>query len=179
MSAIFKWFATISLALFTTIVVSLSITLAAPASFAATENGASSLSNVTEPAESGQIETISVSTEAATGTTLGTTRLQNGDTIYYRGSYHSGSRAPSSRVSGSRYSGSRTSTTFGSTGRSMFGAGFGSHMFSFGTGWFLSSMFHPFGGYYGAGLHSFSLFGILIDVLVIWIIWRIIRRIFR
>lgn len=63
------------------------------------------------------------------------------------------------------------------------GGGFSSHMFSFGAGWMLGSMFHPFGGYYGwgspLGYHHFSLLGILFDLVILWIIWRIIRFIFR
>jgi hypothetical protein len=44
-------------------------------------------------------------------------------------------------------------------------------------------MFHPFGGYWGGpfgyGYHGFSLFGILIDILILYIIFRIVRRFFR
>jgi hypothetical protein len=162
MKTILKWFTTIALALF----------MMAPVGFAAVNNGGGSLQDTTH---SLKMEQVSFTHPAAAKTS---------ETIYYRGSYHSGSRAPSSRVSGSRYSSSRTGTTYGSTGRSMFGGGLfggglGSHLFSFGTGWFIGSMFHPFGGYYGYGYHSFSLLGILFDILIIWIIWRIIRRIFR
>lgn len=99
-------------------------------------------------------------------------------TLFFRGSsYHSGSKSSSSRVSGSR-SGSSGYSSYG-MGRSGFGSGFGSHLMSFGAGWFLGGMFHPFGGYYGSIYHSFSIFHFLIDLFIIWIIWRVIRRIFR
>ena len=98
-------------------------------------------------------------------------------TIFFRGSsYHTGSRTSSSRVSGSSHYGT---SGYNSYSGSRLGSGFGSHLFSFGAGWFFGSMFHPFGGSYGYGYHSFSLIGLLFDVLIIWVIWRIIRRIFR
>jgi hypothetical protein len=61
--------------------------------------------------------------------------------------------------------------------------GFGSHLFSFGAGYMLGSFFHPFGGYYGFGgmygYHHFSIIGFLFDILILYIIWRVIRAFFR
>lgn len=91
--------------------------------------------------------------------------------MYARGTFRRTYR-PSTRSSAPSY-GSSYGSRYG------FG-GFGSHMFSFGTGLFLGSMFHPFGGYYGMGgyygYHGFSILSLLFDVLIIYIIWRIIRR---
>jgi hypothetical protein len=47
----------------------------------------------------------------------------------------------------------------------------------------LGSLLHPFGGYYGWGpyyaYHGFSIFSLLIDALLIFIAWRLIRRLLR
>jgi hypothetical protein len=103
------------------------------------------------------------------------------------GGYRSGFRSPSSRV-GSWYGSRTTRPSYGTTaphigatgGSRSFGGGFGSHLFSFGAGWLLGSMFHPFGGYYGWGApmayHGFSLFGLIFDLLILWILWRIVKR---
>lgn len=58
------------------------------------------------------------------------------------------------------------------------GSSIGSHLLSFGAGWLLGGMFHPFGGYYGYGYHHFSLLHLLIDLALLWFIWRLIRRFF-
>ncbi|GMA51242.1 hypothetical protein GCM10025857_25990 [Alicyclobacillus contaminans] len=39
-------------------------------------------------------------------------------------------------------------------------------------------MFHPFGGYYGYGYHGFSLFGFIVDLILLYIAYRIVRRLF-
>jgi hypothetical protein len=94
------------------------------------------------------------------------------------GGYHSGFRAPSSGVSRPSSSGSR----FGGTGGYGFtGSGFGSHLFSFGAGWMIGSMFHPFGGYYGmgGGYHGFSIFSLIIDIILIVLVWKFVRWILR
>ncbi|MGZ4032487.1 MAG: hypothetical protein ACXVP2_10060, partial [Tumebacillaceae bacterium] len=60
-------------------------------------------------------------------------------------------------------------------------SGLGSFFGGMAVGGLLGSMFHPFGGggYYGGGYGGgFSLFGLLFDVLVIYILYRIIRRLF-
>ncbi|CAM3948181.1 hypothetical protein [Alicyclobacillus pomorum] len=119
---------------------------------------------------------------ATTGTSQG---LATND-VYAR-SYRSGSRAPSSRVGGSysRYSGTYGTPYGGATTRTGLG-GFGSHLFSFGSGMLLGGLmghlFHPFGGYYGwgggYGYHGFSIFGLLIDLLLLYVVYRIVRRLF-
>ncbi|WAH41885.1 hypothetical protein NZD89_27415 [Alicyclobacillus fastidiosus] len=88
-----------------------------------------------------------------------------------------GGRSYSSRSYTSR---SYSSRSYGGTGTRSFGSpfgGLGSHLFSFGAGFFLGHLFNPFGfGYgYGAGL---GLFHIIFDIFIIWVIWRIIRRMF-
>ncbi|MGD8188706.1 hypothetical protein ACQCN2_01780 [Brevibacillus ginsengisoli] len=95
--------------------------------------------------------------------------------------YHSGYRSPSSNVSGSRSYGSNAPSY--STPKSS--GGFLSHAVSFGAGALLGSMFHPFGGGYGGyggyngfGTHSISIFGLLMDLLLIFIAYKIIRRLF-
>ncbi len=159
MKIVLKWFTTILLCMF----------LMGSTSYASVQNFAPAVSNTTQTHQ--QVPQIS---NASNKDFVHT----NNNILYYRSSYHSGFRAPSSRVSKSRYSGSRS--TYGSTGtRSVFGGGFGSHLFSFGAGWFLGGLFHPFGGYYGVGYHSFSIYHILFDIFIIWVIWRVIRRIFR
>jgi hypothetical protein len=119
----------------------------------------------------------------------GASRTVANETPYIRpgGSYHSGYRAPSSRVGGSRYSGQYSgqySGSYGGTSTPRYGwGGFGSHLFSFGSGLLLGSLLHPFGGYYGWGpyyaYHGFSIFSLLIDLLLIFIAWRLIRRLLR
>ncbi len=101
------------------------------------------------------------------------------DTIFYSQSYHFGSRSASSRMGKSLFGSTGYGSYSGSRSSSGFRFGIGSHLFSFGAGWFLGRMLHPFGGYYGYGYHSFSLFHILFDLFIIWVIWRVIRRIFR
>ncbi|MCL6548449.1 MAG: hypothetical protein K6T30_06035 [Alicyclobacillus sp.] len=91
----------------------------------------------------------------------------------YHSGFRSSSRIPSSWSTG-RYSGS-----YGTRTGSLFGYGTGGHLFSFGTGFLLGSLFHPFGGYYGMGYHSFSLFGLVFDLVILYIIWRIVRRFLR
>lgn len=105
---------------------------------------------------------------------------------FVRGGYRSGSRGFSGRSysSPSRSTFGSTSRGYGYGGTSLFGtrSGIGSHLFSFGAGYMLGSLFHPFGGYYGFGggygFHGFSLFGFIIDLIVLWVIWRIVRRLF-
>lgn len=118
--------------------------------------------------------------------TTGTPHEQAANDVYARG-YRSGSRAPSSRVGGyrSQYSGSYGTPYGGATTRTGFG-GFGSHLFSFGSGMLFGglfgSLFHPFGGYYGwgggYGYHGFSIFGLLIDLLLLYVAYRLVRRLF-
>ncbi|MCL6454164.1 MAG: hypothetical protein K6T78_11190 [Alicyclobacillus sp.] len=93
--------------------------------------------------------------------------------------YHSGFRSSSSRLRSAPWSTGRYSGSYGTRTGSLFGYGTGSHLFSFGTGFLLGSMFHPFGGYYGLGYHSFSLIGLVFDLVILYIIWRIVRRFFR
>ncbi|MCL6446244.1 MAG: hypothetical protein K6T83_22825 [Alicyclobacillus sp.] len=60
--------------------------------------------------------------------------------------------------------------------------GIGSHILSFGLGYLLGGMFHPFGGYYGYGggymYHPFSLIHVIIDLVLLWVIFRLVRRLF-
>lgn len=96
------------------------------------------------------------------------------------GSFHGGSgystglRSPSPSVGRSGYGSS-------GFGRSGFGGGFGSHIFSFGSGMLLGSMFHPFGGYYGmgGGYQGFSFFSLIIDIIILLVLWKIVRWVFR
>lgn len=84
-------------------------------------------------------------------------------------SYRSGYKAPSSNVSRSRsYTQNRSSSR----------GGFWSHAAAFGAGTFLGSMFHPFGGHYYGQSYGFSMFGFLIDLLILFIIIKIIKSIF-
>jgi hypothetical protein len=130
---------------------------------------------------------LSSAAEAATSTqssAVSSTAAHGQPQTEYAKGYHSGYRAPSSRVRGS-YGGS---SSYGSSG-SNFGSGsyraggFGSHLFSFGGGLLLGGMFHPFGGMYGYGggygYHSFSFFHIILDLFVLWVLWRIVRRFLR
>lgn len=94
----------------------------------------------------------------------------------FHSSYHSGYRTPSSRVrSGSSSYRSSSGNPFTSRYSS---TSAGSNLFSFGTGFLLGGMFHPFGGYYGYGYHSFSFFHLLFDLFILWLIWRFVRRFF-
>ncbi|MCL6598893.1 hypothetical protein [Alicyclobacillus macrosporangiidus] len=94
--------------------------------------------------------------------------------------YRSGFRSPSPGVGTTRTYGS----TYGSGGIGSSGVytaprpSIGSHLFSFGAGWLLGSMFHPF-GYYGMGVyHSFSLFGLILDILLLVVLWKLVRWLF-
>jgi hypothetical protein len=128
-----------------------------------------------------------VATHQATVT--GSSGAAANETPYVRpsGGYHSGYRAPSSRIGGYRYSGQYSGQyggSYGGTTTPRYGwGGFGSHLFSFGSGLLLGSLLHPFGGYYGWGpyyaYHGFSFFSLLIDLLLIFIAWRLIRRLLR
>jgi hypothetical protein len=90
--------------------------------------------------------------------------------------YNSGYKSPSSNVTGSRYSGSGSYTTAPrSSGWGHFFGGFGAGMLFSGL---FHSMFHPFGYYGYGGYHSFSIFGLLIDLLLLWIVYRIVRGLF-
>ncbi|WP_155837197.1 hypothetical protein [Aneurinibacillus terranovensis] len=95
------------------------------------------------------------------------------------GTYHSGYRSPSSNVgrsnslnnNGYNYSNNSNRTT----------GGFWSHAAAFGAGTFIGSMLHPFGGGYGYGMggfHSFSLIGLLVDLIILWIVFKVIGRLF-
>lgn len=87
-----------------------------------------------------------------------------------------GSRSFGSRSYGSRsYSSSRSSSRSYTSPRGF--GGFGSHFASFGFGLMMGHLFNPFGyGYgYGAGL---GLFHIVLDIFIIWIVWKLIRRMF-
>lgn len=92
--------------------------------------------------------------------------------------YSSGVRRPSSGVNrpSSSYQPSYTQPRTSSWG-SFFGG--------MAAGSLLTSMFHPFGGghYYGGygsgyGGGGFSFFGLLFDLLLIYIVYRIVRRLF-
>jgi hypothetical protein len=83
--------------------------------------------------------------------------------------YRSGYIAPSSNVSRTRsYTQSRSSNK----------GSFWSHAAAFGAGTFIGSMFHPFGGHYYGQSYGFSMFGVLIDLLILFIIIRVIKAIF-
>lgn len=86
-------------------------------------------------------------------------------------SYNSGYTSPSSRVT-------RTPKSILNRGTSSIGRGFASHAAAFGAGMLIGHMFHPFGGYYGGARYGFSFMGILLDIIVLLIIVRLIRRIF-
>lgn len=89
--------------------------------------------------------------------------------------YSSGVRTPSSSVK-------RPSSSYNnsySTSRSS--SGWGKFFGGMAVGGLLGSMFHPFGGggYYGGGYgHGFSFFGFLFDLLLIYIVYRIVRGLF-
>jgi hypothetical protein len=126
-----------------------------------------------------------VTTASHSVATTGTSQGPATNDVYAR-SYRSGLRAPSSRVGGSysRYSGTYGTPYGGATTRTGLG-GFGSHLFSFGSGMLFGSllghMFHPFGGYYGwggYGYHGFSVFSLLIDLLLLYVVYRIVRGLF-
>ncbi|WCK52822.1 hypothetical protein PP175_15480 [Aneurinibacillus sp. Ricciae_BoGa-3] len=89
--------------------------------------------------------------------------------------YHSGYRSPSPNVrSGSSY-------TNPNTGANRSRGGFLSHAAAFGAGTLLGSMLHPFGGGYGYGPGmggGFSIFGILLDILIIWIVYKVVKGLF-
>lgn len=106
----------------------------------------------------------------------GSRSFSGGGSRSFGGGYSTGPRSPSSSV-GRSYSG-------GGYGYSGFGRStFGSHMFSFGSGFFLGSMFHPFGGYYGFGggygYHGFSIMSFILDILIIVVLWKVVRWLFR
>jgi len=84
-------------------------------------------------------------------------------------SYRSGYKAPSSNVSRTKAYTRTQSSNRGS---------FWSHAAAFGAGTFLGSMFHPFGGHYYGQSYGFSMFGVLIDILILFIIIRVIKGIF-
>lgn len=96
------------------------------------------------------------------------------------GSFHFSSHSSSRGFSGTY---GKPNYGFGSSSRSGFG-GFRYGSFSgfshFGAGFLLGSMFHPFGGYWGysgvPGDHPFSFLGIIFDLIILWLIWRFIRR---
>jgi hypothetical protein len=91
--------------------------------------------------------------------------------------YHSGYRAPSPNV---RNGSSSYSNPNIATNRSR--GGFLSHAAAFGAGTLFGSMLHPFGGGYGGpgfGMGGgFSIFGILLDILIIWIVYKVVRGLF-
>ena len=53
-----------------------------------------------------------------------------------------------------------------------------SHAGAFGAGMLFGRMFHPFGGYYFGHSYGFSLFGFLFDIVMLYIVYKIIKRIF-
>ena len=100
-----------------------------------------------------------------------------------RSSYSSSFRrsySGSATRSHSLFGGSSHYSGFGSSSR--YGGGLSSHLFSFGAGFLLGRMFHPFGGYwgYGAGYgyHHFSLFGLIFDLILLYILFRIVKFFF-
>ncbi|WP_047152315.1 hypothetical protein [Aneurinibacillus tyrosinisolvens] len=100
---------------------------------------------------------------------------------YSNGStYHSGYRSPSSNVRNGSYHNYNNSTP----GK---GGGFLSHAAAFGggalIGSMLGSMFHPFGGGYGYGGYGgmsqgFSFMGLIIDLIIIVVLFKLARRFF-
>jgi hypothetical protein len=84
--------------------------------------------------------------------------------------YRSGYKSPSSSVS--------RSNTYRSTQPSRRGGSFWSHAAAFGAGALFGGMFHPFGGSYFGHSYGFSFFGLLFDILIIFIIIKIVKSIF-
>ncbi|MFD1675860.1 hypothetical protein [Alicyclobacillus fodiniaquatilis] len=82
------------------------------------------------------------------------------------------------RASRSFSSRARYTSRYTSPYRTRSGFGFGSHFLSFFAGYTFARLFNPFGFGYGYGV-GFGLFHIIFDIFLIWIIWRIIRRMFR
>lgn len=85
--------------------------------------------------------------------------------------YHSGYRSPSNKVT-------RVPSSTPYRGSS-FGKSLATHAAAFGAGALLGHMFHPFGGYYNGARYGFSFLSILIDIIVILIIVRLVKGIFR
>ncbi|EPZ42514.1 hypothetical protein [Alicyclobacillus acidoterrestris] len=128
------------------------------------------------------VSTPVVSHSSATVQTATLTKAQHASVQVQpiRGGRSYTSRSYSSRSYSSRSYSSPSYNSRTGTGTRTFGTpfgGLGSHLFSFGAGFFLGHLFNPFGfGYaYGAGL---SLFHILFDIVIIWVIWAIVRRMF-
>ncbi|NRD76800.1 hypothetical protein HPT25_04750 [Bacillus sp. BRMEA1] len=83
--------------------------------------------------------------------------------------YHSGYKSASSNVSrSSSYTNTQPSKR----------SSFWSHAAAFGAGTFVGSMFHPFGGHYYGHSYGFSFFGFLVDLLILYIIYKVIKGIF-
>jgi uncharacterized membrane protein len=89
--------------------------------------------------------------------------------------YHSGYKSPSSSVTRTPSYSHSSSNHYTQTSRS---GGFWSHAAAFGAGAFLGHMFHPFGGHYYGGSYGFSFLGLLVDILIIAIIFKVIKSIF-
>ncbi|MCL6636450.1 MAG: hypothetical protein K6T26_00765 [Alicyclobacillus sp.] len=97
--------------------------------------------------------------------------LRAGTSASAGGGYRSGYRTPSASAGSYGFSRPSASPLPSSSG-------WGSHLFSFGAGWLLGSMFHPFGyGVWGT-YHSFSLFGLIFDLLALYLLWRLVRWLF-
>jgi hypothetical protein len=89
---------------------------------------------------------------------------------HFGSTYHSGYRSPSTRL--------RTPGSTYNRGTSTFGRSIMTHAAAFGAGALIGHMFHPFGGFYNGGYGGFSMFGFLLDILIIVAIVWFIRKIF-
>ena len=88
--------------------------------------------------------------------------------------YHSGYKSPSSNVTNQTRQNSGQGVKPTSKTRGIL-----THAAAFGAGALLGSMFHPFGGGHAAGGHTaFSLFGVLLDIIVIVLIIWVVRKLF-
>ena len=99
--------------------------------------------------------------------------------------YSSGSKRPSSNVTQRPYSNSHQTYTQSKPKSSWFGGGIGHFFGGLATGAIVSSMFshmfHPFGGGYGYGGYGgggFSFWGLLIDLFLLYLAYKLIRRLF-
>ncbi|KPV42960.1 hypothetical protein [Alicyclobacillus ferrooxydans] len=145
--------------------------------FAADRNTEVTVTSTTSGTETSGLAGVPVSASAPAAVHGSTTRTQG----YARGfrSYTRRSTSRSYGYGGYGYSGSHQ----GYSGSRLGYGGFGSHLFSFGAGYMFGRLFHPFGSYYGYsgmyGYHHFSVLGLLFDLVILYIIWRVIRAFFR
>jgi hypothetical protein len=101
-----------------------------------------------------------------------------------RSSYSSSSRGYSGSTNRgfSGLFGSRSNSRTYTSPRTGYGSA-ASHLSSFGLGMLAGSLFHPFGGYYGYGAsygyYPFSGFHFILDLIILFILFRVIRGWFR